>query len=286
MATNKINLRTVDEFMQDYTPVYRPLYPLLLGNSQQHPSETGEIRFRRVETVGSIRGERITPKDSEIKQVNVMEGRKVFKKYFHAKQYITSEVQDTFGFEDVVSRVLDEHQIQADELILFGDGTSNDDVLNNGLYYSQDSNYLLQDSEEIGNSKPLEELHALVVDAAMEADKVAGEKVVIFYGDTTLKKFFSLYEMSSTAFRKGLEDALEGFSFITMPKAPTPSGAEGFIIVNTNQVKTHYTDLPRLHSRGHNEEKLYYWANFFHGSYMVEVLSKLGVIRQPLTYQA
>src|SRR4051812_26135560 len=133
MATNKVLLRTVDEFMADYTPVYQPIYPLLLGKSQAYAEEVGQVNFKRANTVGDIRAHHITPKDTEIRQIAVGESSKAFKKYFLANQFIQSLLQDQQGIEDVVAQVLDEHQKQMDELILLGEGTSNSTMFNNGL---------------------------------------------------------------------------------------------------------------------------------------------------------
>jgi hypothetical protein len=77
--TNRIELRTIQEFMQDYVPVYQPIYPLLLGKSQSYAEEVGRIDFKRAVTVGDIRAKHVTPKDTEIRQISVNEGTKCFK---------------------------------------------------------------------------------------------------------------------------------------------------------------------------------------------------------------
>jgi hypothetical protein len=38
------------------------------------------------------------------------------------------------------------------------------------------------------------------------------------------------------------------------------------MIVNLDQVKLHYTALPKLKAQGVNEEKMYSWHNFIMGS--------------------
>src|ERR1044072_3224418 len=131
--TNKIALRSVEEFMAGYTPVYRPIYPLFLNKAQQYAMEAGKRDFRRVEAVGDIRGQVITPKDTEIKQIQVQEGKKTFRNYMVANQFVLSQWQDRQGVEDVTAQVLDEHQKHQDELFLLGEGTSNSNMLNNGL---------------------------------------------------------------------------------------------------------------------------------------------------------
>lgn len=291
MPTNKIALRSVEEFMSDYTPVYQPIYPLFLGKSQQYAAEVGKLDFRRVQTVGDIRAKHITPKDTEMRQVAVMEGKKTFKKYFLANQYTTSQVQDRQGLEEVVAQVLDEHQVQADELFLLGEGTSGADVINNGLFYSNDPNYTLESSEEIvadaGGGERLADLHAEMVSTAEDANQVAGRKLMIVYGSDLIPYFNSVYPGAARAFRAVLQEVLgPNYSVVVLPKAATPSAVNGWIVANLDQCKLHYTWLPQLLDQGFNAEKMYYWSNFAMGSMMLEVLAKDAVIRQPITFAA
>lgn len=285
MPTNKIALRTVEEFMSDYVPVYNPLYPLFLKKSQQYAAEVGKLDFRRVMTVGDIRAKHITPKDTEMRQVAVMEGKKSFKKYFLANQFTVSQVQDRQGLEEVVAQVLDEHQVQADELFLLGEGTSGSDVVNNGLFWSADPNYTLESAiSSISATARARLLYGHIQGTLSKAKQVAGQKAVILYGTETKKQFNSLLDSSDKALAVALKESVADVSFIEMPDAPTPSGAEGWIVANLDQAKLHYTALPSLLDQGFNAEKMYYWSNFMMGSMMLEILVKDAVVRQPVTY--
>lgn len=287
MPTNKIALRTVEEFMNGYNPVYQSIYPLFLGGkSQQYEREVGKLDFRRAEAVGDIRARHITPKDTELRQVQVMEGKKSFKKYFLANQFRISDFQDQKGVEDVVSQVLDEHHIQADELLLLGEGTSASTMLNNGLYWSSDPNYTLESSIEVASTSRLYDLHAKVVATAQKADQVAGRKVVFFYGNV-LPYFNGIYDTAVKAFKVTLGEVLgPNYSFVQLPTAITPASSNGWIVANMDQCKLHYTALPQLLDQGENTENMYLWFNFLMGSMMLEVLAKNGIIRQPTTLGA
>lgn len=284
--TNKIALRTVEEFMSDYVPVYQPIYPLFLGKSQQYAQEVGKRDFRRVQAVGDIRGDIITPKDTHIKQIAVMEGKKSFKSYFRANQFILSQFQDRQGVEEVVSQVLDEHQIQTDEIFLTGEGTSGSDVLNNGLYWSADPNYTLESAiSSISATDRARLVYGHVQTTIAKAKQLAGRKVVFMYGSTTKGVFNSLLASSDKALATVLRDAAsQEISFVEIPDSPTPGSAEGWIVANLDQTKLHYNTLPQLLAQGNNEEKMHLWFNFLEGSMMLEVLAKNGVIRQPVTY--
>ena len=286
MATNKIVLRTVEQFMSDYTPVYQPIYPIFLGGkSQSYLREAGKLDFRRVEAVGDIRAHHITPKDTEIRQLSVMEGKKTYKKYFLANQFTISNFQDKQGVDEVTAQVLDEHQLQMDELFLLGEGTSASNMLNNGLYWSNDVNYTLENSVAIASGDTrLYDFHNKVVTTAHKADQVAGRKVIFFYGTDILPLYNSLYSTAVRAWKSALGEVLgANYSFVQLPVAATPASANGWIVANIDQTKLHYTELPQLLANGVNDEKMYAWFNFVMGSTMLEVLAKDGIIRQPAT---
>ncbi len=290
MSTNKLVLRDVDQFMADYKPVYQPLYSMFLGKSQQYSEAVGQLNFKRLEAVGDIRNRHITPKDTDIKQISVKEGSKVFKKYFLASQYVQSLLQDTEQNEDVVKQVLDEHQKHMDEIFVTGEGTSAGDVVNNGLFWSADANYVVNGSAELDTDADANgciALHAKVMEQIEIANQIAGRKMVIFYGSNIIPVVNGLFASSPVAFKSVMQESLgEGVRQINLMSNLTPSSNHGFLIVNEDMVKLHYTTLPGLKSQGVNEEKMHTWHNFLMGSAMLEVLASGGIIKQPLTLEA
>ena len=287
MSTNKVMLRSVEEFMADYKPIYVPIFGKLLGNSQAYSQEAGKISFNRLEAVGDLRAKHITPKDTVIEQISVRESSKTFKKYFLGKQFIQSALQDNSRTEQVIAQVLDEHQKHMDDLVLLGEGTSTSDMINNGLFWSNDSNYDLESSKDYGDvsDDPLVDLHKQVMTAAETAKQLDGNKLIIFYGSTLLPYYNGVYAASSMPFKSVLSDVLgEGWDFAEMPSAVTPNSTNGVIVITLPQVKLHYTALPQLKDQGVNAEKMYSWHNFLMGSAMVDVLALNGIVRQPLAY--
>jgi hypothetical protein len=287
MSTNKIVLRDVDEIMADYVPTYQPLWPLLLGKSQSYPEEVGKLNFKRLEAVGNIRNQHYNPKDTHIHQISVVEKTKTFKKYFLASQYVQSTLQDRAQNEDVVKQVLDENNKLMDDLVLLGEGTSASTMINNGLFWSADANYLLESSSELASTGGhLPALHASVITEKLLADSVAGRKVIVFYGSTMLAKLCGIYD-SSVTFKSALQNAIGGnYSIVEMPSEVTPSATNGFMILNLDQIKLHYTTAPKLSAQGVDERNMEVWHNFLMGSAMVEVLAYKGIIRKPHTFAA
>jgi hypothetical protein len=285
--TNKIVLRDADQLMADYVSTYQPLYPLFMSGGQAYPMEVGKLNFKRMEAVGDIRSKHITPKDTHIHQLGAVEKSKSYKQYPLASQFVQSNFQDTRQNEDLVKQFLDEQEKQFDELFLLGDGTASNNVFNNGLFWSGDANWIEESSAEVDtDADPLIGLHAKVLEIAEDAELISGRKIILFYGDTVMAQYNSVYVASSRAFKAVLKEALEpNFSVGRIPSAITPSGAAGFIIANLDQVKMHHQGVPKLLSQGVNEEKMHTWHNFVMGSAMLEVLTSGAVIKQPITFE-
>lgn len=286
MSTNKIVLRETDEIMADYVPSYQPFWPILLGKSRAYPEVVGKINFKRLEAVGDIRAKHYNPKDTHVHQIAAVEKNKVYKKYFFAAQFTQSTLQDREQNEDVIKQVLDENNKYQDDLVLLGEGTSASDVVNNGLFWSADPNYVLESSTELASTDGhLPALHASVVAEKLKADPVSGRKLIVFYGSTMLAKVSGVYSTSSQPFRDVLQKAIgANYSITELPAEVTPSGANGFMILNLDQIMLHYTAVPKLDDQGVDAKNREVWHNFLMGSTMVEVLAPKGIIRQPHTF--
>jgi len=287
VATNKIGTRTTEEYMNDYSPVYQPIYPLLMKNVQQHAEEVGQVNFKRASTVGDIRAKHILPKDTEMRQVAVSEGTKSFKKYFLGNQYTVSQLQSQEDTEAVTTEVLDENQKLADEMLSLGEGTSNGTVVNNGVFYSGDPNHVTIATSEIAGSGDTQKLnfHSAIIASLANPNKLAGEKLILFYGTTAGTMLNSLYSATTLPFRSTLQSALgSAYTIVEMPENTFPAGENGWIIVNLDRIKVHFLTLPKVDSAGSNDEKKYNWVNFLMGSMMVDVLAMGGITRKIVTF--
>ena len=280
--TNKIVLRTIEEFLTGYKPNYNPIMPLFLGKSKQYATEVGKVNFTQVDAVGDLRGRVISPKDTEMHQVGSKESKKSFVKYFLGAKYKQSTLQDRQGVEDVQAQVLDEHNKQSDELAL---GTS----LNSGIYTSTDPNYVLSPAYEVQKETDgthLNDLYAKMIADIELAQQIDGQLLVLTYGALFTPKYNSLFAATSKPFSEVIGGAAPGVSFAKMPVAITPANANGYIIINLDQILLHYTLLPTIKAQGINEEEMYAWTNFLMGSCMVEVKALGGITRQPITFEA
>lgn len=286
--TNKIVIKSADEFISGFKPTYIPLLPLFINaRAKQYSIEEGSLNFKRIDAVGDLRNKIFGSKDTEIHQITAKDSKKTFKKYFFASQFVQSNLQSSEGYDDVVAQVLNEHNKQADELFLSGAGTSSGDVVNNGLFFSSDANYVSKSSYEVkkdGGGDHLADLYQKMISIIQEADDVDGEKLVLVYGDAMIAKYNGLFVETKNPFSDVLAKATPGVSIKKMPKGLV--SGNGFIVVNMDQIQLHYTTLPTVRKNGINDEKEYAWTNFLMGSMMLEVLALGGVIKQPLTFEA
>ena len=276
--TNKIVFRSVEEFMAGFTPRYTPLMGLFLDGARQHETAVGEAKYSKVEAMGDIRSRVVTPKDTELHQIGAGSSSKTFKKYFLGSQYIQSNLQDRQGYEDVVAEALDEHNKHNDEIFMSGDGQ------NNGLLVSSDPNFTSRLSAAMAD---LDALYNKIVEQALIANEIEGEKVLLYFGETMSTKFNSLFGDNKVPFSEALSgaDALSGYNFIKVPTSVVPGTlTSGFAIVNMGKIQVHYMLLPEVNNQGQNEEKNYAWTNFLQGSSMVDVKTKDAIILQPLTF--
>ena len=159
-------------------------------------------------------------------------------------------------------------------------------MVNNGLFWSDDANFTEEGADTLSATNQLYLYHDNIMEAVVKADKVSGRKAIIFYGNGDLN-FKKLFPALAVPFKRTLAESLgSGYSLVSMPSEITPASSHGYIIVNLDQVKLHYTKLPMLESNGSNDEKKYYWHNFLFGSCMLEVLAKDAIVKQPIVFSA
>lgn len=286
MATNKIVMRSTEEFMGGFTPQYTPIMPLFLSGARQHEPVVGDVTYKKVTAVGDLRSRLITPKDTEIHQVGASSGSKNYKKFFLASQFIQSNLQDRQGYEDVVAEVLDEHNKQNDEMFL--SGQVNGVQHNNGLLVSTDPNFQTRSAETIAaGATRLDLIYDAIMAEALTANETDGQKLLLYFGSTMSSQFNALFTETKTPFSSvlGESDALGQYDFIKIPSSVLPASlTNGFAIVNMGKIQVNYMMLPEVNNQGTNEEKNYAWTNFLMGSSMVDVKSPGGIIVQPLTF--
>lgn len=290
MTTSKIQLRTIEEQISDFKPAYAPIYPLFLAsNAKQYAETVGEVNYTRMEVAGDVRAKRITPKDSEMHLIAVGPSKKGFKKYFSGAAFQVSTLQGTDGVEQVNGQVLDEHNKQFDELLAFGDGTADNNVVNNGLYWSGDPNHVTNSSYEVKKGTAgdyLVDLHNKIQSIVNGLDSVPGRKIVFTWGDVSMR-MNSMYGTNGLLFKEVLQKSVgDSVSFVKLPSNMAAANTSGFIVVAMDQVSTSYTTAPKIDDQGVNAEKKHVWTNFLSGSIMLDVGMLGAITKQVVTWEA
>lgn len=286
MTTQKNVLRSIDETITNYVPTYRAIYPLFLPRGRQYQAEVGKINYKQIDAMGDIRAKHYTPKDTEMQTISTGESAKLFHKYFMANKYTVSTLQDLNEIQRIQTQVLEEHQKQADEFLFMGDPV-NGTQTNNSLYLSNDTNYIVNGSEEVDVNANQNKLHELVVSVAEEANNIAGRKLLFHYGTELNKVWNSLWTSGPKPFKSLLQEVLgPDYVQIQLPSSLVPNTAQGFKIVNLDHTILNYTLVPTIDDQGTNLEMKYHWFNFIFGSMMVDVETKGAIIRQPVTLAA
>jgi hypothetical protein len=248
------------------------------------------VTFKRAEAIGDLSPDRIDSKSTEIKQITAGESKKSFKKYFYGSQFRQSIYQDRQGYEDVVSQALDQYNIEQDKLLLTGDGEDDASVINAGLFYSNDSNYVKESSATVATGSAgaahLDDLYDKMVAGFEEADTLNGDKLIFTYGDTMNTKLKALFQETKRPFISVLREGLVGGDSVNVAKMPSEivPGGNGWIIVNLDQIKLHWTTFGKIEDQDINREKKYAWTNLIMGSTMLEVTAKKGITHQPVTF--
>lgn len=282
-ATNKPVIKTSEEFAEGYSPVYSPIYPLFLSGAHAVAYERveGKHTVKGVEALGDMFAKKFTAKDTLKHQLHGKATSFQFDKNFYLAEYKTGKNQSTEGDQSLVNEFLDNQNVLLDQLLLFGDEG------NQGLYTNNSSNYVTEGA--IANIDPANkrEFFEAITATADEADKLAGSKILMLYGETTRKLWRAgLFETGVASVRDRLMTALgPEYTPIVLPSQVTPM-AEGWMIINLNQIKVHHHGAPWMEP-GEDASARKRFVHFLIGSVGVELKQVGAIIKQEVTaYEA
>lgn len=279
-ATNKPILRTAEEFAGQYTPVYPAIYPMFLSGGQAKPYERveGTQKVKGVEAIGDMIAKKFSSKDTMIHQLHGKAKEFVFDKNFYLAEYKTGINQSTEGDPQLVQEFLDNQNLKLDQLLLFGDEG------NQGLYTNNSANYVTESA--ISSIDPTDK-HAFfeaIMASAEEADKNAGSKVLMLYGEMTRRLWRAgLFETGQASVQSNLMTALGSeYTPVLMPAQVTPSSVEGWLIINMNKIRVHHHGAPWM-EMGEDAPRRLRYTHFLIGSVGVELLHNGAILKQAVT---
>jgi hypothetical protein len=282
-ATNKPILRTAEEFANEYQPVYSAIYPAFLSgpHSKVYERVEGSQKVKGVEAIGDMLAKKFSSKDTLIHQLHGKATEFTFDKNFYLAEYKTGVNQSSEGDPQLVNEFLDNNNVLLDQLLLFGDEG------NQGLYTNNSSKYVTE--TPIASIDPANKnaLFEAIMATADEADKLAGSKILMLYGENTRKLWRAgLFQTGVASVRENLMSALGSeYMPMVMPSQVTPN-AEGWMIINLNKIKVHNHGAPWMEP-GEDAPRRLRYVHFLLGSVGVELMQEGAIIKQAVTaYEA
>lgn len=278
-ATNKPILRTAEEFAAGYTPVYSPIYPLFFNapNAVSYERVEGTAKTKGVEAIGDMIAKKFSAKDTVIHQLHGKATEFSFDKNFYLAEYKTGINQSSEGDPALVSEFMDNQNVKMDQLLLFGDEG------NQGLYTNNSSKYVTESAIASIDPTDKQAFYEAIMATADEADKIAGSKILMLFGETTRKLWRAgLFSTGVASVKQNLMEALGSeYTPVVMPSQVAPN-AEGWLVINMAKTKIHHHGAPWMEP-GEDAPRRLRYVHFLLGSTGVELQADGAIIKQIVT---
>ena len=284
MPTDKQNLQiTVEKVNEAYTPAYIPLFPVIT-KTKKYDEVIGEVKMHESTVIGDARARVLNAQDTEWKHAKSGTKSKVFNKFFSGIKHIVSGFVDNSDFQKTADEILDINLMEFDKKVFLGEG-------NNGLWVSNDPDYITNSSATLASSPTVDAWKSLFDDLLEQSEKTLGnvEKTIVVVGVAANKlgKFMpNLATTYARAIMDAYKDAGKQVEITTAPANLTAdiSSASGVLVLTPSKILHRYTVLPSIKGRGYNEENAYTWMSLVYGSSMIDVEKKGAIIKQPITF--
>lgn len=291
MPTDKHALEiTIEKVNEAYMPSYTPLFPILT-KTKKYDEFIGEVKLKETSVIGDARAREINAQDTEFKHAKSAQATKNFNKYFKGIKHIVSGFVDNSDFQKVSDEILDINLMEFDKAFFTGDANSSGAIRNNGLWLSNDPNYILKASQNLGANPTQDDWKTLFDALIREAESKLGNaaKVILLAG-TAATKLGKFVPGTTTTYIRAIQNAYTDLGKqVTIEAVPTNLEDEttnGVLLLTPSQILHHYTALPYIKGNGYNDENSYTWMSLIYGSSMVDVQKSGAIIKKPLTFTA
>ncbi|MDR3243814.1 MAG: hypothetical protein LBT79_03600 [Elusimicrobiota bacterium] len=294
MATDKIYKdEDIIEANGLYEPQYHPFF-LLLKEGKVYDEKIGNITFKRRGLVGDKKAASIIAQDTEIKHVSV--GEKAPKRYMkmvRGSEYAVSGLQDNGDASSVDAEVLDAFNKQLDFEIFAGEGTDNASVKNNGIFFSQDSNFI-----DKGDVKPfpsdVDGAKLFVKNLAIESadNSGGGLKRIVLLGSRLPGIFDKLVPGTSdnlaSVINKNTLSGQPPIEILVVPREINEAigNIDAILCIDYENVVLNRGLLPQIWKKGFDDRANENWTQYLYNSAMVDVVKKAALIKQLVSIAA
>lgn len=290
MSTDKHALEiTTEKVNESYEASYVPLFPVLT-KQKKYTEVIGEVKLKESNIIGDAKARKINAQDTEWKHAKSGTSEKKFNKYFSGIKFIVSGFQDNTDFQKHADELLDINMMEFDKNVFYGDPTSDGTLRNNGMYASDDPNFITNAIEALGANPTVDQIKELFDALIFQSEQTVGNvaKTIILVGEMA-KKLGRFVPNTATSFARAIAASYqdEGKQ-ITIEGAPSNLTAEtndsGILLLTPSKVEFDYTTLPKIDDQGYNAEDKYTWLNLIYGSATVDVQKKGALIKQPVSF--
>lgn len=285
----RIGLRTKEEYAESITISYVPSI-LSLTKRKEITLQSEKITFKEVKVESdSVIPSLLTSEGTEINHAKVSSTSRVFNAYGKGicltKSNYRNAGMNVQSFHDQVIREL---SMQFDGIGLLSEGG------NNALIVSSDPNYVTLSSAEIpavsgdGFNQVLKAKEIAVNLNSLVNDYTASINLnIYFYGPLLTRFLGNITSGQENDVQYHVRQAFVGKNvrFINISALALGGLTENGIIVASDDLTTlEHCGLPQIERQGVNDEKNYYWANYFFGSVNVRPETKGAIIKQVITF--
>lgn len=290
MPTDKHALEmTAEKVNEGYEASYTPLFPILT-KTKKYEEVIGEVKLESSSIIGDAKARKINAQDTEFKHAKSAPKSKQFNKYLSAIKYTVSGFVDNSDFQSRGNELIDVNMMEFDKNVFLGDPTDSGALRNNGLWMSNDPDYITKLIKSMLANPTQDEWKDLFDAIIYESEQKVGNvaKNIVLVGDAATKLGRFVPNTTTTylrAIQNAYSDTGRQITIDTAPSNLTEGTTEsGILLLTPSKIVHRYTAIPHIRKNGYNDEDEYTWMSLFYGSSMVDVEKAGAIIKQPIQF--
>lgn len=263
MASNHYNNNEeiIKLLNNNYKPQYLPIFAYFTKR-EQHNLEKGIDSQVEVKLVlddnNMITPKSISPHQTDNKAIYTNTTKKSFNKNFYSLTHKISNYQNKSHLNSITQQILDKMTLFLDILFFNGEYDSNQSLLNNGLWNSNDNDdFITETSTSLSSSFTINDIKTKLDALVFKSESILGNgrKTIYLVGDLASYMGKFIGNDKSTTFIQAITEAyradgrfinLEVVNYNISSKLANNNNS-GVLIVSNDNITTHYCIEPELY---------------------------------------